>query len=97
MAEYNTPEDYQEIIENVGAVPDTCGCAVIGLISVTDCSGNVVGLLTPNDAEIYKNGTLEVPVGYVKVFHPVTGQYLGIMTHVEAQEYIEFLLTTVAP
>jgi len=72
-------------------VPDDCGCVIPGLVTLKDCDGNTKALLTPNDAEIYVVGTTEVPVGYVKVFHPVTNVFLGVLTIDEAQTYITFL------
>ena len=69
-----------------------CGCAVPGLVTLTNCSGDVIGLLTPQDAETYKNGTIEVPLGYTKVFNPISGTFLGIMTIAEAMEYTTYLL-----
>ena len=90
MADDWTPyEDYSQFSET--SIPSECGCAVVGLISVRDCKGNVVGLLTPNDASIYHVNTIDVPVGYVKVFHPTTEQFLGVLTIQEAQDYLNFL------
>jgi hypothetical protein len=91
-SKYDTQEEYVLIRESVGTLPTSCGCSVIGLITLYDCHGNVIGLVTPNDAEAYKNGTVEVPVGFVKCFHPVTGEYLGILTIEQSEEYINFLL-----
>lgn len=71
-----------------------CECVVPGLVSVKDCKGNVVGLLTPNDAEQYHNGTIDVPIGYVKVYNPITGDYVGLMKPNESQDYIDYLLST---
>ena len=88
--EWTTPAEYVEISESV-TVPDSCGCAVIGLISVTDCKSNTVGLLTPNDASIYYVNTIEVPVGFVKVFEPSTGNFLGVLSVEEAESYLTFL------
>ncbi|MFN5416280.1 MAG: hypothetical protein ACK5B9_04425 [Flavobacteriia bacterium] len=69
-----------------------CGCAVPGLVTVRNCDGEVVGLLTPNDAETYKNGIVEVPSGYVKVFNPISGVYLGYMLPADAMVYITYLI-----
>jgi hypothetical protein len=91
---YDNPTVYDNF-DNV-TIPAACGCGVVGLVAVKSCSGDILGYLTPNDAEFYNNGTIEVPIGYVKVFHPVTGIYLGILTVAEAEAYITFL-TPVAP
>lgn len=74
-------------------IPDDCGCGIIGLVAVKDCSGSITGYLTPNDAEVYKNSTLEVPPGFVKVFNPTTGEFVGILTVPEAMEYLTYLQT----
>lgn len=86
---YNNPTVYVQFAD---ADVSECGCGVPGLVTVRNCDGDVVGLLTPNDAEIYQNRTLEVEIGYVKVFNPFTGEYLGIMLPADAMEYITYLL-----
>ena len=90
------PQSVYEAFDGV-TIPEACGCGQIGLVTVKNCKGDVLGYLTPNDAEVYHNGTVEVPVGYVKVFHPVSGIYLGILTIADAEAYITFLTPPVAP
>ena len=68
-----------------------CGCCPVGTVSVIDCKGNNLGCLTPNDAEKYNNSQIEAPDGYVKVFHPTTGDYLGNMPPAQAIELLNFL------
>lgn len=97
MSEQYTSQEVYDAIRSSTELPDTCGCSVIGLITVRDCKGNVLGLLTPQDAEEYQNSVKEVPVGFVKVFHPVTNEFLGVLETAQAQEYITFLLSTVTP
>jgi hypothetical protein len=84
---YDTPTDYTEY----DAIPADCGCAVKGLIEIKDCDGSAVAYLTPNDAELYKIGTIEPEYNYVKVFHPTTNVFLGILTVEEAMVYITYL------
>lgn len=88
---YDDPEVYTPFADT--EIPDDCGCGIIGLVAVKDCSGNITGYLTPNDAEVYKNSTLECPPGYVKVFNRTTGEFVGILTVAEAMEYLTFLET----
>ena len=61
-----------------GCGTSSCGCCPEGLISVTDC-GKDVGCLTPNDAAQYKIDAHIPEIGYVKVYDPRTGEYLGDM------------------
>jgi hypothetical protein len=86
---YNPIDDY-DAFDDV-TLSDDCGCAEIGLVTLKNCDGDVIGLLTPNDAETYKNGILEIAPGLVKVFHPTTGAYLGALTIEEAQTYLTYL------
>ena len=62
-----------------------------GLVAVYDCDGNHSSCLSPNDAEVYKNSTLKIAEGYAKVYHPVTGEYLGAMCVTEACELLACL------
>jgi hypothetical protein len=62
-----------------------------GLVAVYDCDGNHSACLSPNDAEVYKNSTLKIAEGYAKVYHPVTGEYLGAMCVTEACELLTCL------
>jgi len=63
----------------------------VGTVAVYDCNGSHVGCVTPNDAEKFKNSQIVPPEGYVKVFHPTTGDYLGNMTPAQAIELLNFL------
>lgn len=86
---YNAIADYDAF--STVTLSDDCGCAEIGLVTLKNCDGDVIGLLTPNDAETYKNGVLEIAPGLVKVFHPVSGIYLGALPVADAETYITFL------
>lgn len=72
-------------------IPEACDCGIPGLVAVKDGDGCVAGLLTPNDAQTYHNGIIEPQSGYVKVYHPVNGCFLGVLDIEQAQEYITFL------
>lgn len=87
MADYDLPAVYDDYAD----VPTDCGCALKGLIAQKDCDGNITGYLTPNDSEKYKLDTLEVPIGYVKVFNPDTDAFIGILTIADAMEYLTYL------
>ena len=68
-----------------------CGCCPVGTVAISDCNGKHLGCFTPNDAEKYNNSQIEAPDGYVKVFHPTTGDYLGNMRPAQAIELLNFL------
>jgi len=66
---------------------DDCGCCPPGLVAVKDCNGNI-SCLTPNDAACLKTGE-HIPVeGFVKLYHPITGAFLGDVTPADALNYI---------
>ena len=66
---------------------DDCGCCPPGLVAVKDCNGDI-SCLTPNDATCLEVGKHIPAEGYVKLYNPVTGQYLGDVTPSEALNYI---------
>ena len=68
-----------------------CGCCPVGTVAIYDCHDKHLGCLTPADAEKYNNSQVEAPEGYVKVFHPTTGDYLGNMPPAQAIELLNFL------
>lgn len=74
-------------------IPSDCGCAVRGLIAIRDCHGDISGYLTPNDAELYQTGIIEPEIGYVKVYNPNDGKFVGVMTITDAENYLTFLNT----
>jgi hypothetical protein len=66
---------------------DDCGCCPPGLIGVKDCNGDV-SCLTPEDAVALENGNHVPATGYVKLYDPVTNDYLGDVTPADAIAYI---------
>jgi hypothetical protein len=68
-----------------------CGCCPVGTVAIYDDCGKHLGCLTPTDADKFVNAKLEVPEGYVKVFHPTTGDYLGALPPAQAIELLNFL------
>jgi len=75
---------------------DDCGCCPPGLVAVKDCDGNI-SCLTPNDAACFKVNS-HIPVeGYVKLYDPISGEYLGDVTSQEALNYISAIDPNVNP
>lgn len=73
---------------------DSCGCGCPpGLVSVKDNCGNHSGCLTPNDASCYIIESHIPEIGYVKVFDPRTGDYVGDMLPADAITYLTYLET----
>lgn len=98
---YNEQSEYikhQSDCESCSDSSSDCGCIPpAGLVAVKDCKGEVIGHLTPNDAETFINGTKEVEPGFVNVYHPVTGEYLGPLAASDAMQYLEFLNEGIIP
>jgi hypothetical protein len=66
---------------------EECGCCPPGLVAYQDCNGNI-SCLTPNDAAEIETES-HIPVeGYIKLYHPTTGEYLGDVTPTEALNFI---------
>jgi len=65
-----------------------CGCCPIGTIEVRDNCGKHVACLLPEDYAQYFVDTIVVPEGYVKVFNPETGAYVGLLTVAQYAEYL---------
>lgn len=80
-----------EDITNCGCSTNDCGCCPPGLVGVTDCKGNHIACLTPNDAAEYNTRNHIPEPGLTKVFHPLTGLYLGDMTPAEAIAYLSVI------
>lgn len=74
-----------------------CSCCPTGTVGVYSEDGEHVGCLTPNDAELYNNALINPPEGFVKVFDPTTGAYLGAMSPSEAIEMLNYLSNAVVP
>lgn len=72
---------------------EDCGCCPPGLVAVNDSCGNHLGCLTPNDAEHYADSLKTCAEGYVKAYHPITGEFLGC---IPTADYIS-LLTALNP
>lgn len=85
---YNSPSDYNKHLDCDHENTSPCQP---GLVAVYDCHGNHTGCLSPNDAEVYRNATLEIAEGYGKVYHPTTGEYLGAMCVEDACAFLECL------
>lgn len=58
---------------------EDCGCCPAGLVEINDADGDVVGCMTPNDAELYYRNIYKCPDGYVKAFD-VNGNFQGCLT-----------------
>ena len=74
-----------------------CGCCPVGTVAVTDDCGKHVGCLSPNDAQLLKISQ-HIPIeGYVKLFHPTTGIYLGDVTPTYAIEFMAAIDSSITP
>lgn len=74
-----------------------CGCCPVGTVAVTDDCGKHIGCLSPNDAQLLKISQ-HIPIeGYVKLFHPTTGIYLGDVTPTYAIEFMAAIDNTITP
>lgn len=76
---------------------DDCSCCPTGTVGVYSEDGAHVGCLTPNDAEIYNNALIDPPEGFVKVYDPTTGKYLGAMSPDQAIDMLNYLSNAVVP
>ena len=70
---------------------DDCSCCPPGLLAVYNEDGVHEGCITPNDAEEYKNSTHIPAEGYVKVYDPVSGEYLGDLPPSQAIELLDYI------
>jgi hypothetical protein len=84
---YNKHQSACECDGDCSCQKDDCGCCPPGLVAVRDCNGDI-SCLTPNDAVCHEVGKHIPAEGYVKLYHPVTGQYLGDVTPQDALTYI---------
>lgn len=76
---------------------EKCGCCPVGTVAVTTSCGKHIGCLSPNDAALYAIEK-HIPIeGYVKLFHPITGQYLGDVTPQYAIEFMAAIDNTITP
>lgn len=57
-----------------------CSCCPPGLVAVYDDCGNHIGCVTPNDAEHLETALVKCPEGFVKLIHPVTGEFFGCVS-----------------
>lgn len=76
---------------------ENCGCCPIGTVAVTDDCGKHVGCLSPNDASEYEIRKHVPATGYVKLFHPTTGAYLGDVTPADALAFMASIDDTITP
>jgi polyferredoxin len=70
-----------------GCEEEKCSCCPAGLVEVKDSNGDVVGCLTPNDAQLYMVDTFSCPPGYIKVVDPVTLKFVACLTPDEFATY----------
>lgn len=70
-----------------------CSCCPPGLIAIYDCDGIHAGCLTPNDAEAYNNSKIKCQEGYVKTFHPTTGDFIGCLAPADAISIINLYIS----
>lgn len=105
MAEFDSQDVYNkhqpdcdcEGGENCSSCKDDCGCCPPGLVSVTDCNGKHLACLTPNDVAAYKVNSHIPPTGFLKTFHPITGDYLGDLPPQQSLDLIAALDPNVDP
>lgn len=76
---------------------EQCGCCPVGTVAVTDDCGKHVGCLSPNDASVYKINKHIPPTGYIKLFNPTTGDYLGDTTPQQAIEIMAAINPAIVP
>lgn len=75
-----------------------CGCCPVGTVGIIDeCTGKTVACLSPNDASLYKIEKHIPAPGYVKLFHPTTGQYLGDVTPSQQLAFLSSIDDTITP
>ena len=99
MADYTPSSDYLKFQGSSKSSEDSdccgdsepCSCCPVGTIGVYDDNGEHLGCLTPSDAKKYINDKHIPEEGYVKVYHPTTGEYLGDLSSADAITYLEFL------
>jgi len=76
---------------------EQCGCCPPGLVALLDDCGKHIACVTPNDAAVYKI-TKHIPAtGYIKLFNPTTGDYLGDLTPSQALEIMAAINPAIAP
>lgn len=69
-----------------------CSCCPVGTVGVYNEDGDHVGCLSPNDAEIFQNGTHVPTEGFIKVINPSTGAYYGDLPPSQAIQYLDFII-----
>lgn len=76
---------------------EQCGCCPPGLVALTDDCGKHIACVTPNDAAVYKI-TKHIPAtGYIKLFNPTTGDYLGDVTPSQGIEIMAAINPAINP
>jgi len=68
-----------------------CECCPVGYVGIYDECGKFAGCVTPQEAKDYNNTKKECAVGYVKVEHPVTGDYVGCIAPADVPALIAAL------
>ena len=78
MTKYTEQKDYAKYSscdESIGGLV----CPVGTVMRYTSC-GKQMGCVTPKDYEQLEIVDIDVPEGYVKAVHPLTGEFLGALT-----------------
>jgi hypothetical protein len=58
---------------------EECGCCPPGLVELKDANGDVIGCVTPNDAQEYMSTTYKCPDGYIRLVDS-TGNFQGCIS-----------------
>lgn len=86
---YDKQTDYQKFQScEEGVKPEECSCCPPGLVAIYDDCGHHTGCLSPNDASIFNNSQETCAEGYIKLYHPVSNEYLGC---VATSEYLAII------
>ncbi len=67
----------------------------VGTVGVFDKCGKLAGCVSPEEAESYNSNNIESAEGFVKVFDPVTGDYIGSVPSADAAALITSLTPTI--
>jgi len=82
--------------DNCSCQSEDCGCCSPVLVAHKYCDGDI-SCVTPNDSAQLDVHSHIPAVGYVKLFNPTNGEYLGDVTPTEALTFIAALDDNVDP